>query len=416
MDTLISRILFQNWQRKAVALLSALIIWLFVNSSIIETKTLPNVPIRIINLPPDKTIQGLLSNRLLSKRITLTLSGTKDIIQDLEPGDLEVLLDVSTADSDDWVVHINKKNLVSLNPSIDLVHHITAITHPEFVLKLSKLVTEKIPIRVLAPTGTAPIGYEFLDVWPQKLTQTVSGPEEEMQALKAKGLEISFSMNDITKADLDVLKAPNSTLHDDELSFIVPNKWKRITIPFNDVVEEINDPEAQGLRIDFLRKGFLPISKELPIQVFYPVKYSDSINPETYPLVVTDPIHKVNQITLLKTDLYLRDVSRLFLDLVRDNMQIFIVAAPRSERDTLQWSVEVVDAHELEDVYVAYLLANASNNKSNGLPMSKRREVVLRKRFREYMNRLKLYVAPDQKLRLESVLETNSIRVNPILR
>lgn len=407
MDTLISRLLFQNWQRKGLALLSALILWLFVNSSIIETKTLPNVPIRIINLPPDKTIQGLLSNRLLSKRISLTLSGTKDVIQELEPGDLEVLLDVSTADSNDWVVHINKKNLVSLNPSIDLVHHITAVSHPEFVLKLSKLVTEKIPIRILPPMGTAPTGYEYLDIWPQKLMQTVSGPEEEMQALKSKGLEITFNLNEITKADLDALKTPNSASYDDELSFVVPNKWKRVTIPFNDVVEEINDPEAQSLRIDFLRKGFLPIGKELPIQVFYPIKYSDTINPDTHPLELNERVHKVNEITVLKAELYLRDVSHLFIDLVKENMEIFIVAAPRSERDTLQWSVEVVVPHELEDTYVAYLL-----NKNNLASMSKRREAALRKRFREYMTRLKLYVAPEQKLRLNAVLNEKSIKVS----
>lgn len=413
MDTLISRILFQNWQRKLVAVLSALVIWLFVNSSIIETKTLTNVPIRVVNLPPDKTIQGLGSNRLLNKRITLTLSGTKDVIQELESGDLEVLLDVSTADSDDWVVHIGKKNLVSLNPSIDLFHHITTVSHPEFVLKLSKLVTEKIPINILPPTGTAPMGYEYLDVWPSKLLQVVSGPEEDVQALKTNGIDLTFNLNDITKADLDALKFSNSSSHDDEISFPVPDKWKKVTIPFSGVVEEINDPEAQGLRIDFLRKSFLPISKEIPVQVFYPVKYSETINPKTYPLVSNERVHKVNDISLLNVSLYVKDVSRLFLDLVTENMEIIIVAAPKTERDMLLWDVEVVDAHELEDVYVAYLLTNTKNTST---AMSKRRETVLRKRFREYMQRLTLYVAPEQKLHLDNMLDTNAVHVHPILK
>lgn len=412
MNTL-SAFLLHNWQRKALALLSALVIWLFVNHSIIETKTLSNVPIRIINLPPDKTVQGLLPNRLLSKRVMLTMSGTKDVIKDLEAGDLEVLLDVSTADNNDWVVHIGKKNLVSLNPSIDLLHHISQVSHQEFVLKLGQLESAKIPIRVMPPTGEAPSGYEYLDVWPQQLMQTISGSEEEIQELKSKGFELTLDLNEVSKADLDVLKTPNAIKHDDEISFMVPDKWKKVTIPCEPTkVEEINDPEAQALRIDFLREGFLPINKELPVRVFYPVKYSDTINPATYPLATNQRIRKVNDIALLSLPLFVRNVSRFFLDLVTENMEIVIVAAPKSERDLLQWSVEVVNAHELEDVYVTLLLSSFGNNVTSPSTSTARKEVVLRKRFREYMRRLALHVSPEHKLRLESLMGNNAIKVS----
>jgi hypothetical protein len=411
MDTMISRFFLHNWPRKIVAIVSALIIWLFVNGSITETKTIPNIPIRIVNLPPDKTIVGLLPNRLLSKRITLTLSGSKDVINDLEPGDLEVLLDVSTADSDEWVVHITKKNLISLNPSLDLLHSITAVSHPEFVLKLSRMVNAKIPIRVLPPIGEAPAGYEFLDIWPQKLTQTVSGPQEEIQALKTKGLELILNLNDVTKNDLDALKPAHSTNHDDEISFIVPDKWKKVAVPFhNNALEDINDPEAQDLRIDFLRKTVIPIGKELPIRVFYPVKFSDTINQATHPLETNEFISKKNDLTLFTMPLYVSDVSRLFLDIVIENLEIAIVAAPKSEREQLPWSIDVIDPHELEDMYVAFLLSNSPKTVGS----QKRREVALRKRFRDYMQRLVLYSAPDQQLHLDSTLGSNSVRVTVV--
>ena len=89
MESVIRRMFLHNWQRKLVAVLTAIVIWLFVNHSINETKTIFNVPIRIINLPPDKTIPGLLPNGMLSRRITLTLTGAKDVIEEMEPGDLE---------------------------------------------------------------------------------------------------------------------------------------------------------------------------------------------------------------------------------------------------------------------------------------------------------------------------------------
>ena len=100
------KLLLNNWQRKLVAISTALIIWLFVNHSIISTKTIANVPIRIIKLPPDKTIIGLLPNGVLKKRMTLTLSGTRDVIEELEPGDLEVVIDASIIDRFDVTVMV----------------------------------------------------------------------------------------------------------------------------------------------------------------------------------------------------------------------------------------------------------------------------------------------------------------------
>lgn len=412
METLITKLIFHNWQRKIVALITALIIWLFVNNSIIETKTISNIPIHVMNLPPDKTILGLLPNGFLSKRITLTLSGTKDVIEDLEPGDLEVLLDASTANQDNWIIQISKKNLVSLNPSIDLSDHITQVYHPEFVIKLSQLITAKVPINILPPKGEPPQGYEYLDIWPQKLVQTLSGPEEEIKLLKAQGLDIEFDLSEITKADLDNLRNLRSNIHNDEVSFDVPSKWKQVAIPFHNFArEEINDPDAHNLHIEFLRKEFIPISRELPIRVYYPMEYSETINPGTYSLAIENKIQLKNDVPILTVPLYVRDVSQLFLDIIRDNMEIAIVAAPPSEREILQWSVDVIAPHELEDTYVAYLVANSPTGKNGQNILPKTEEAVLRKRFREYIQRVMLFSSPEKKLKIQSRLDDKKVKV-----
>lgn len=403
METVIYNFFFHNWKRKALALVSAAIVWLFVNQSITEVKTISNVPIRIINLPSDKTIQGLLPNGILSKRITLTLTGTKDVIEELEPGDVEVLLDASLADQDDWIVRVTKKNLVSLNPSIDLVHHITQIENNAFVIKLSRMVTDKIPVTIVTPIGSAPSGYEYLDVWPQHLTQTVSGPEEEIHKLKEKGIELAFDLKDISKIDLDNIKNAGQGQHNDEISFAVPKKWKFIAIPFhNFVVEELNDPEAQNLRIDFLRKEFLPLKKEIPLNVFYPLNSIEKINPENLTLAENELIKKENGINLLTIPLYTADVSRLFIDVIRNYIEIAIVASPQSEREVLNWSLQFVNPAELENTYVAFSIANSNNNK---------REELLRKRFREYMQRLTLFISENEQLHLHIRIEDDHIVV-----
>lgn len=403
-DTVIG-LIFNNWQRKLFAVLGAIFIWWFVNNSIIDTKTIPNVPIRIVNLPPNKTVVGLLPNRLLSKRVTLTLSGTKDVIQELDSGDVEVLLDGSTATSDEWVVHITKKNLVSLNPALDLAHHVTQVEHTELVLTLSPLITAKVPIKISPPNGTPPPGYEFLDIWPQKLMQTVTGSEEEMRDLTAKGVKLVFNLNDITTAELDALSPANGVLHDDEISFPVPDKWKKVMV--NQTLEQINDPDAKHLTIDFLRKGALRINKEIPIRIFYPLKTSDVINEQTYPLVDNKFVREKNGLKFLDLPLYAHDVSRLFIDIISDNLEINLVAAPKNEREHLLWSLEVIDPRELEDTYVAYLQKQAQ-----GSHPSKRREVMLRQRFQDFMNRLALYTENGEPLHLDAALNTNAIELN----
>lgn len=404
---MIAQLFIHNWQRKLVAALTAIVIWLFVNHSINETTTLTNVPIRIINLPADRTIQGLLPNGILSKRITLTLTGSKEVIDELEPGDLEVLLDASTADNSDWIINVSKKNLVSLNPSIDLTQHISQVDHSEFVIKLSKLVTAKIPVTVNSPRGTAPQGYEYLDIWPQHLTQTVSGPEEELQRLKEEGLELTFDLGDISKNDLDSVK---TSARNDEVSFQVPKKWKQVAIPFrNNAVEELNDPEAQSMRIDFLRKELLPLESEIPVRIFYPLDDLDKVNPKNASLATNDDINLKDAVHLFTKTLYAAEVSRLFLDVVKNSIEIVIVAAPKSKRKVLAWSVQFIQPRDLEDTYVAFSIANTASIKGMQGAIPKKQEELLRKRFRDYMQKMTLYLSKNKKLHLKSTIENDKI-------
>lgn len=409
MESMIAQLFLHNWQRKLVAIVAAIVIWLFVSHSINETQTVPNVPIRVINLPPDKTIQGLLPNGILSRRITLTLTGSKDVVEQIEPGDLEVLLDASTADNDDWIVYVTKKNLVSLNPSIDLSQHISLVEHNEFVIKLCKLITAKIPVTIETPKGVPPQGYEFLDIWPQHLIQTISGPEESVQKLKEKGLSLTFDLSEINKADLDALK---NISKNDEVSFPIPKKWKHIAIPFrSSTTEELNDLDAQTLRIDFLRKEHIPLEKEIPVQIFYPLDELNSLSPEKFSLATNDDIQKKDGVYIFTKQLYAAEVSRLFLDVVRNSIEIVIVAAPKNKRKVLAWSLQFIQPRDLEDTYVAFSIANSSSGKEGQGNIPKKKEELLRKRFRDYMQRMTLYLANNKKLHLKSTLEGDQIRV-----
>lgn len=415
METLISK-LFSNWQHKVVAISIALVVWLFVHNSITSTKTIPGVPIRIVNLPPDKTIQGLLPKGILNKRIALTLSGTKTVIRELEPGDLEVLIDAADIDlnKEDWVVVLTKHNLVSLSPDIDLAHSISDVAHTEFILKVSRLITAKIPVNIIPSTTEAPEGYELLDIWPQKIMQTLSGPEDAIQNLKIHGLELVLDISQITRAELDAIQSAHLNNQDDEISFYVPNHWKEVAIPFhNNALEELNDPVAQYLRIDFLKKEILPIENEIPIRAFFPLKNLADINPEKYSFAIDDKVKEKKGIYILNQKLYTQNVSRLFVEIIKSYLEVVIVVAPKNEREILEWSVEVVAAQELEDIYVAYFIGDkgAESDKQGAHILSQIQEPLLRKRFRDYLQKLKLYSSPHQKLYIDSFIEGKFIKV-----
>jgi len=405
MERFLKKVFVENFQRKLIAILSAVCLWFMIHSSITATRTFTHVPIRVVNVPADKTIRGLMPNGILDRKLTLTLTGTKTIIERLEPGDFEVVIDAS-AKPDEWIVQIAKKNLVSLNPDIDLIHSVTKLSQSEFVLRLSRLLTDKVPIYITHPKGEPPEGYQFLDIWPQKLSQIVSGPEEDVKALQAKGLELTFDLNDITEDDLNSLVSSHST-QGDEVSFTVPESWKRVQIPFlHDMKQEINGPEAKNLHIDFLRKNLLSLDCDVPIRVFYPLATANTVNPKTYPLLTSKGIIEKESLFSITEPLYVDDVSRLFLDIVRNHIEVVVIASKKEPHEPLEASVEFVNPQALEEQYVQLLL---SSIKDMTAAQKQQREKALRVRFREYMHHFQLLSGKEKPLSVKAFLTPSGI-------
>lgn len=400
---------FYQWQRKLIALVTAIVIWVVVNHTITATKVIPFVPIRMINLPTDKVIPGLLPNGFFTKRATLTVTGTKDVIEQLEPGDIEILLDVSNFHNDS-IVQINKKNLVSLNPNINLSKHITAVSNLEFSIKMSPILKEKIPIHINI-IGSAPKGFDFLDFWPVSLTQTIVGAEEQILPLKNQGLELTLNLDDISEEKLNelFLKRP----HENEVVFFVPDEWKKIHIPFLGTgFFPINDIKSDQLKVNFLRGGILPFTDAIPIHVFYPLQNSQVINPETYPLIPTQYIQLQNQIPTFKFPLFAKNINQLFLEIVKNSVELQIVTAPLNEREKLEWAVGFIDEEHLEDTYAAFLLNQSEINHNASSAQNKEKEYYFRKRFRLYKKRFALYLSPEYQLEIESYLKNNRVRIH----
>ena len=411
MRTLLQRLFLDNWHRKLLSLILAMIIWMVVSHQMTVTKHVSNIPVRVDHLPAEKTIENMQVNGILNKRITLTITANKSVMDDLTGKDFEVIID-ARGKPDQWIATINKKNLVSLNPDLDIAKSITRVVPYDLIIKQSKLVTEKIPILISQPIGEPPKGYQFLDVWPYQLYVTVTGPEETVKRLKARGQKLTFNLSDITYSELDALQSHQNQDHSEEVSFYVPNAWKKINLPMlSDSAVEIDDTQAKDLRIDFTRQDLIPIGTPLPVSIFFSPKYSSTLNPDTYSLATNDFLVKKNGIRMITHPLYAQGVSRLFVDIVKDMLQILVIAVPKTERESLLWNCQFVYPHELEDRYVAKVMSESSEDAGDLQPHAT--EEYLRNRFRNYMNRFRLYTAKNDKLNLKIELQANTITVQP---
>ncbi len=410
MISLLRRMFIDNWQRKIASLILAMIIWMVVNHSMSIQKTIHSIPVKIINLPQGKTIEGLQPSGTLNKKISLTLIGNKNVLDDLSGSDLEVIIDAA-GKPDEWVATITKKNIISLNPSVEIGQSISKVSHHDFIIKLSKLAKEKIPVLITQPIGEPPKGYQYLDVWPYQLFVTVTGPEELIKKLKARGLKLTFNLNDISKEDLDSLQAKAQK---EEVSFFVPDVWKKVNIPvLSEAPFIIDDPLAKGLRVDFIKTDLIPLRQPIPVALFFPPKYTQTLNPDTYSLATDDFIKKINGLKLITIPLFAKGVSRLFVDIVSDMMQIIIIVHPKSEGEYLLWNTSFINPHELENRYVAKVLSESVDEVLQDL-QPQIREEYLRNRFRSYMDSFSIYTSTNQNLALKIELKANTITVSPL--
>lgn len=407
-NSLFKRIFIANWQRKLISLFLATFIWFLVNQSLISTKTIGNIPVRVINIPPGKTVVDLQSDGILTKRQTLTLIGNKKVLDELTSNDLEIVIDAQNQKGE-WPAPITRRNLSSLNPDINITKGISRVAPTSQTIRLTKLVSEKIPVFITQPIGEAPREYQFLDVWPYQLTMNVSGPEEIVKRLKAKGVRLTFDLSDISKSELDALTARVDSVKGDEVSLFIPEQWKRVSIPtLSDTPLEIDDPRAKDLRIDFARVSLLPIKSRIPIVLYFPTETLSVYNPNTVTIAPSSFAEKINGLDLFSEPLFAKGVSQLFVQVIEEMMQIAVVIEPISDRQQLVWSVEFINPRLLEDRYVSRMMSDVSDEEVRDLqPLL--REEYLRNRFRSYMNRFQLFKSDEKRLELNIQLENNQV-------
>lgn len=397
-----SHLCIQNWFKKLVSLGFAVLIWFLVGQSITVTRTLTNIPVRIVDLEPEQTVLGLQKNGLLNKKVSLTITGHKSTIQELRSSNLEVVISAA-GHSEGWIAKINKHNLVCSEQS-NISKGTLHIATNDLFIQLTQYVTEDVTLIITPPIGSPPKGYEYLDVWPKILHQKVSGPKEYVQALKEQDLELTFNLNKVSFEELERNRIAQG--NHDEIIFPVPEEWKKILIPFENAYVNLNDPQADFLRLLFLKQNFVPLDLNLPIFLFFPVKYLSTVNPQVYTLDPKDPIVLNQGIFQVNIPLYVKEVSRLFLDVVKNNLAITITMTPNSVLSPLGWAIEFMDEKTLEDTFLKETIAQEYGILHDLALID---EVSIRHRFREYLRKLSLFTKDGSPLNLSAEIQDNKV-------
>lgn len=416
MISLLRKIFIEHWPRKLISLLAALLIWFVVHHMLTTTKTFPNVEIRVVNIPDGLTIKGLGSDGLLTKRITLRITGSKSILDYLSSSQIEVILNAENKPQT-WNVHITKDELVLLGaPEDTLKRDISSISHPKLELQFIPVKTAKIPVTITRPSGKPPGGWQYTGVFPQKLYATVSGSETQIQQLQERGLHLTFDLSLITKSELENLI---DSRHDRQLrsiGYTIPNEWKKLRLPFAPYSEiEIDDPNHEILKIHFLKQELLPVGKHIPISLFYLSKITSTYHTEKLLLKNSEYIVHKNGIDLLNIPLYAMNVSQLFLDVARDHIQL-IVELELDEKQNIvcNWALDFVNLKKMEKAYVQKAMMQYKSEHVTNSLQEKMLAHKFQSKFHNYIRYIELYVAPNKPLELNIEAQQNEIKIVPL--
>jgi hypothetical protein len=232
MRTILHNLFLANWQRKVISLVIAVIVWFVVSRSLITTKALPDVPIRIVNIPEGKTVQGLQKNGHLTKRLSLILIGNEEALNEISSSDFEVVIDASRLQSN-GAATISKKNLVALSSGVDIQSAVSKVVHPPLAIQLRALLPEKL----LPLSSTLPISLFFpLDSALSEECQLL-----ESEAIKKKGSCYTFAAPLFVKGvSPSFLKVVQDRM---QLMIVVDQNSKKETLQWS--VQFINTKELE---------------------------------------------------------------------------------------------------------------------------------------------------------------------------
>lgn len=396
----------KNWPKKVLSILLAVIIWSLINKSLSTTKVISNIPVRVKNVPEKKALSQANLSHVLNKRAKVSLQGYKGSLDSLTAEDFEIVIDARDKPSQ-WSEKISKYHLRSTNPSVSLQQVNQASAEPIDV-KITQLVTKKIPIIVTRSMGSAPVGYEFLNIWPTRLYMSVSGPEEVLEKLEKRGYSFTYNLSNIPEAELNVLLHDTSETQEGIISYPIPDTYKQIFLPeLSSAPLKINDPRAKELRVYLLKDEFLPFPGKLPISLHVAPEALAKATANQLKIKTSTLVTRQKGIPVFAKSLMVKGVSKHFLAVVKNNVRL-LVSVNDKDMTSITTSLQFINPRILEDDFVSYCLQNkVCKHLESMSPLLA--DDYLRNRFKTYMATMQLFHDKEHKVELIPMVENSMV-------
>ena len=156
----------------------------------------------------------------------------------------------------------------------------------------------------------------------------------------------------------------------------------------------------------------LKLDAPVPVTLYFPPSVAGAVNPSKVSLVPNTLVENRNGIKMITDTLYAKGVSALFLDVIKNMVEIAVVVRP-DEEGCLQSSIQFINAKDLEERYIRFLKSDASDDEVRDL-QPQLREAYLRNRFRNYMHRFQLYKSASEPLEICPKLQGNSVTITEV--
>lgn len=397
----LSNFFIKNWARKLSALLISAFIWITINQRMMMTRRFVNVPLHITGLHPTRTIQGLsLSGMLEDQPIELVVTGRRFGLKNLSAADLEIAIDAS-GQSGLWQPVIKASNIYDASTKMSLKGIISKVTAKPITLQVVPIVKKSVPIYVTPPRGDSPIGYTFMNIWPQSCSITIQGSQREVEFLEERGIPLQLDLSRVSKSQLDALSKGS-----DIIRYEIPDSWKKVHLPlppYNELA--LTNKNATHIYINFLKNELIPIGNELPIALFVP-DLASSIDTQSIKIRPSDVIKSSSGKHFLDVPIYVGGVSSLFASLLRDHLQIILYFSGEKGAPFVHWTPDVIASKELRRRYVEHI---AQRDKLKITPAVREK---LEQEFMSFITRMRLYTGPKEQLKLQISLQDKTLIID----
>jgi hypothetical protein len=354
----------QQWIKLVFSIFASLFSWWYIHETLMITKVFNDIPLYIDGLPITKTLGGLRKDNRLSRQFSLTLKGRKCALNKLKPDQLEVRMNAANR-GDVWKDELTVKELRCLNPLINLERDVIGIEHTPLSIRLSNKVIKDIPITI-SSFGTLPKGYKLINILPNRLMQTVEGPDEAVYSLANRRLFLNFDLGRVSIQQIE--KNLQSLPSGSETYYKIPDSWKCIDLPPPiGQTANLKDSEAHNLTMVLYKFQQLKVEEPIPIRISpLPITSSSHQNYNISLVAARDRVALINHNYFWIRPVYVEGVSHEFLSAVLPHLELVIYLGAKGNN---QAQFEIANIKSAQQRYVKNILKThfeyANNSESS---------------------------------------------------